>query len=241
MSAIAEPRLGGGFAASVLFHGALVAAFFFLRPGEPPPSPPIYRVQLFAAPPGERAIGVVQNQPTPTPPPETKTEKPKPTPKPVAAKPVVPKAKPTTKPVPAVKDVTPTPPTKVASPKVETPPPVAGGGETGGKGADVSNVDTGGLDFPYPWYTQNIIRRLILAWGEGAPAKDAVVRFVIKRDGTVDPQSIQLVVRGEYRNDQRAIGAVEQVADAKLFGALPPGYHEDILPVTVRFTPSMFK
>jgi hypothetical protein len=67
------------------------------------------------------------------------------------------------------------------------------------------------------------------------------VRFTIKRDGTVDPASIQLVTHGEYRNDQRAIGAVEQVADGKLFGALPPGFREDILPVTIRFTPAMFK
>lgn len=239
MSAIAEPRLGGGFAASVLFHGALVAAFFLLRPGTPPPSPPIYRVQLFAAPAGAPAIGVVQDQPAPTPPPVTKPEKPKPAPKPVVTRPV---PKPTAKSVPAVKQVTPPPvPAKTAPPKDDTPQPVAGGGPTGGKGADVGNLDTGGLDFPYPYYTQNIIRRLILAWGQGAPMKDAVVRFVIKRDGTVDPESIQLVVRGDYRNDQRAIGAVEQVADAKLFGALPPGFREDILPVTVRFTPAMFK
>lgn len=238
MSAIAEPRLGGGFAASVLFHGALVAAFFLLRPGAPPPSPPLYRVQLFAAPPGERAIGVVQDQPTPTPPPEKKIEKPKPAPKPVVTKPV---PKPTAKSVPAVKQVTPTPPTKVAPPKVETPQPVAGGGETGGKGADVGNVDTGGLEFNYPGYISNIIRQLILAWGQGAPRYDAVVRFTIKRDGTVDPASIQLVTHGNYANDNRALGAVEQVADAKLFGTLPPGFREDILPVTVRFTPAMFK
>ncbi len=237
MSAIAEPRLGGGFAASVLFHGALVAAFFLLRPGTPPPSPPVYRVQLFAAPPGPPAIGVVQDQPTPTPP-QTKPEKPKPAPKPVVTRPA---PKPTPKSVPAVKQSTPTPPTKVAPPKEEAPQPVAAGGETGGKGADVGNVDTGGLDFPYPGYTSNIIRQLILAWGQGAPRYDAVVRFTIKRDGTVDPESIQLVVHGNYQNDRRAIGAVEQVADAKLFGTLPPGFREDILPVTVRFTPSMFK
>src|SRR5262249_27623672 len=127
------------------------------------------------------------------------------------------------------------------TPKEETPPPVAGGGETGGKGADVANVQTGGLDFPYPFYTQNIIRQLILAWGQGAPRVDAVVRFTIRRDGSVDPASKQLVANGNSANDRRAIGAVEQVADGKLFGALPPGFREDILPVTVRFTPAMFK
>jgi hypothetical protein len=237
VSAIAEPRLGGGVAVSVLLHGALVAAFFLLRAGTPPPMPPLYKVQLFAAPPGERAIGVVQPQP-PVKPPEPKPEKPKQPPKPAVTRPV---PKPPAKAVPAAKQATPTPPEKTAPPKEETPAPTAGGGPTGGKGGDVSNVDTGGLEFNYPYYINNIIRQLILAWGQGAPRIDAVVRFTIKRDGTVDPASIQLVARGDYRNDQRAIGAVEQVADAKLFGTLPPGFHEDILPVTVRFTPAMFK
>jgi len=199
--------------------------------------PPLYKVQLFAAPPGERAIGAVQEQPA-VKPPEPKPEKPKQPPKPTVTRPV---PKPTAKAVPAVKQATPTPPEKTAPPKNETPAPTAGGGPTGGKGSDVSNVDTGGLEFNYPYYINNIIRQLILAWGQGAPRIDAVVRFTIKRDGTVDPSSIQLVARGDYRNDQRAIGAVEQVADGKLFGALPPGFREDILPVTVRFTPAMFK
>jgi hypothetical protein len=237
VSAIAEPRLGGGIAISVLLHGALVAAFFLLRAGTPPPMPPLYKVQLFAAPPGERAIGAVQEQPT-VKPPEPKTEKAKQPPKPVVTKPV---PKPTAKAVPAVKQTTPTPPEKTAPPKEETPPPTAGGGPTGGKGADVSNVDTGGLEFNYPYYINNIIRQLILAWGQGAPRVDAIVRFTIKRDGTVDPESIQLVAHNNYSNDRRAIGAVEQVADGKLFGPLPPGFREDILPVTVRFTPAMFK
>jgi len=49
------------------------------------------------------------------------------------------------------------------------------------------------------------------------------------------------VVQNQYSNDRRALGAVEQVADAGGFGSLPPGFREDILPVTVRFTPAMFK
>lgn len=237
MSAVAEPRLGGGVVASVMFHGALVAAFFLLRPGSMPPAPPVYRVQLFAAPPGERQVGVVQDQPAPTPPPATKPVVKQP-PKLVATKPT---PKPTAKTVPAIKPATPTPPTKTATAKDPEPAPVAGAGESGGHGADVANVQTAGLDFPYPAYIQNIIRQLILAWGQGAPRYDATVRFTIKRDGSVDPESIRLVVQNNYSNDRRALGAVEQVADAKGFGALPAGFREDILPVTVRFTPSMFK
>lgn len=237
MSAVAEPRLGGGFVASVMFHGALIAAFFLLRPGALPPAPPIYRVELFAAPPGERQVGVVREQPAPTPPPETKPVVKQP-PKPVATKPV---PKPTAKAIPAVKQATPTPPAKTQPVKTADPQPSAGGGESGGHGADVANVQTGGLEFPYPSYIQNIIRQLILAWGQGAPRYDATVRFTIKRDGSVDPESIRLVAQNNYSNDRRALGAVEQVADARGFGPLPPGFREDILPVTVRFTPSMFK
>jgi protein TonB len=232
---VAEPRLGGGIAVSVLFHGAFVAAFFLLRPGAPPPSPPLYRVQLFAAPPGERAVGVVQEQPAPVP--ETKPLKQPP--KPVATKPV---PKPTPKSVPVVKQTTPTPPAKTAPPKEASPAPTAGGGATGGHGADVANVETGGLEFPYQYYTANIIRQLILAFGQGAPQDSADVRFIIHRDGSVDVNNIQMVRSSRnYRFNQRVLGAVEQVADAKGFGPLPAGFREDILPVTVRFTPSMFK
>src|ERR1041385_7420728 len=108
VSAVAEPRLGGGFVASVMFHGALVAAFFFLRPGALPPAPPVYRVELFAAPPGERQAGVVQDQPQPTPPPETKPVVKQPPPKPVATK-LAPKPTPK-KAVAPIKQATPLPP-----------------------------------------------------------------------------------------------------------------------------------
>lgn len=235
MTAIAEPRLGGGFAASVLFHAALIAAFFVLRPGPPPPTPPIYRVQLFAAPPGERAIGVVQDQPAPV-----KETKPiKQPPKPVATKPA---PKPAPKTAPVVKAATPVAPPKATPAKAEAPAPAAGGGPTGGHGADVANVETGGIDFPYPYYTQNIIRQLLLAFGQSAPQDSADVRFIIHRDGSVDVDNIQMVRSSRnYRFNQRVLGAVEQVADGKLFGPLPAGFREDILPVTVRFTPSMFR
>jgi hypothetical protein len=66
VSAASAPRLSGGIVASVLLHGALVVGFFALRPPPPPPMPPLYRVRLYAAPPGARAIGVVQ-EPQPAP------------------------------------------------------------------------------------------------------------------------------------------------------------------------------
>lgn len=231
------PRLTAGVVASVLLHGGLIAAFFVMRPAPPPPSPPVYRVQLLAAPPGERAVGVVQEAPAAVPkaapaPPPTKTAVPKP-------KKITPAAK--AKPVP--KAATPVAPTKTAEqPKPTTPPQAAGGGPTGGKGADVANVDTPGIDFPYPYYTANIVRQLILQFGQTSARFTAEVRFVIRRDGSVDPQSIQLVTPSpNYSFNQRALGAVESAANAKAFGPLPAGFREDILPVTFRFAPSLIR
>ncbi len=232
----AEPRLGAGVLASVLLHGGLVAAFFVLRPGASPPGPPIYRVRLIAAPAGERAIGVVQPKPEPI------VEKPAPVapPKPVAKKtpaPVKTPVKPT-KQAPVKSTPTPTPPVT----KTAEPAPTAGGGPTGGRGADVANVVSTGIDFPYPAYSDNIARQLIQFFGQSSARFTAEVSFVIRRDGSVDPETIRFVTRsGNYSFDQRAYGAVESAANAHAFGPLPPGFREDILPVRFRFTPSLMR
>ena len=237
MTAAAEPRLAGGIVVSVLLHGGLVAAFFLLRPPTPPPSPPLYQVHLLAAPPGPRAIGVVQDQPQPPvekvlPPTPAKVTPTRPTPAP-------PKAK--LKPQPKVKAATPPAVPQKTQANPATPQPVAGGGETGGKGADVANVDTPGIEFPYPGYTNNIVRQLIIYLGRTAARDTAVVRFVIRRDGTVDPESIRPIAGSSYSFTQRALAAVEAAANAKVFGPLPAGFREDILPVTFRFTPALFR
>jgi periplasmic protein TonB len=234
------PRLSGGVIASVIFHCGLIAAFFLLRPAAPPPSPPIYRVRLIAAPPGERQIGVVrpakpapETPPAPLPPPEiTKTVTPRP-----KAPAIKPKAAPTPKAATAN-----APPKAEPKKKPETSEPTAAGGPTGGKGADVANIDTNGLEFPYPWYTTNVVSRILQAFHPGRGQFTMEVRFVIQRDGTVDPASIKPVTRsGNYPFDIAALGAVEVASRNKGFGPLPPGFHEDILPVTFRFSPSLGK
>jgi periplasmic protein TonB len=237
VTADSAPRLAGGFLASALLHGGIVAALILLASPRPPmPGPPLYRVQLIAAPAGDRAVGVVEPSPAPVV-----------SPAPVPPSKAPPKIKPTTtaktKPAPVPKAATPTPPTKTATPpKPETPPPTAGGGATGGKGTDVANVDTPGIEFPYPGYLQNISREVLRAFSTQATRLTLVadVRFMIKRDGTVDPESIRLVTSsGNYSFDQKALGAVESAANANRFGRLPDGFREDILPVTFRFTPSL--
>ena len=67
----------------------------------------------------------------------------------------------------------------------------------------------------------------------------------LETDGTAPPEAAAWLasgIEGAYRQPpavQQAMGAVEAASTNKAFGALPPGYREDILPVTFRFTPSL--
>jgi outer membrane biosynthesis protein TonB len=232
-------------AASVVLHGAAIAALFIVRPAAPGPSAPTFKVQLIAAPAGVRAAGVVQPTPPVAPnvaptapiPTTTKTT--------VAPKKVAPNAK--SKPAPAPKLATPAaaPVNKAANPadqqKKAGPVPTAGGGATGGNGADVANVSTNGIEFPYQPYINNIASQIIRRFQSSARL-NASVRFVIRRDGSVDPDGIRLVESsGNYLFDQTAIGAVEAAAKANAFQPLPASFGEDILPVTFKFTPSLIR
>jgi periplasmic protein TonB len=230
--------MGAGLIASVLLHGGLIAAFIVLRAATPPPAPPIYRVQLYGAPPtGTPAIGTVQ----PAPPPAEARRLPPPAIPPrnapramPAPKPKTPLAKPTAQP----KQTTPIPPVRTTEPPPSTAPAAAS--REGGKGADVANVDTPGLEFPYQPYINNIERQILLRFTSPSNRPfTAEVRFIIRRDGSVDPESISLSKSsGSYAFNQAAIGAVDAASNAKAFGPLPTGFREDILPVTFRFNPS---
>jgi hypothetical protein len=60
----------------------------------------------------------------------------------------------------------------------------------------------------------------------------ATVQFTIRRDGSVDTDSIKLFVaspNGSY--NKRAKAAIESAANLKLFGKLPDGFTDDVLPV----------
>lgn len=227
--------LGGPIVASVVLHVVVVALFFVFRAGPPPPSPPIYRVDLLAAPPGQRAAGVVKPQP-PTPAPQPPPTRPKTAPRDMPV--------PNTKAPPRAKtpEATPTLPTQT-KPDVKTPAPAAGGGETGGHGTDVVTVSTGGAEFPYPGYLENIVRQIALRFHpDQRGALRAEVFFLIQRDGTVPGSSIRLVSRsGVYSFDAEAQGAVESAANARVFGPLPAGYPNDALPVTFRFDPRLLR
>ncbi|HEX8724943.1 MAG TPA: TonB C-terminal domain-containing protein [Gemmatimonadaceae bacterium] len=233
----APPSLKVPIGASVLLHAALVTALVALRPPPAPPLPPVYRVQLIAAPAGPRAIGVVRETPAVPQPVEQVTPPPKPK---VAPKtvPVAPKKVQKTPPKPVVKpkETTPVPPgTKTQ--RVTSKTPTAGGGPEGGKGSDVANVSTPGIDFPFPGYVENITRQVALRFQPpGNSALTAQVVFLIHRDGSVTDFRFQRK-SGSYAFDLAAQGAIDAAGTARAFGPLPSAYPDDVLPVIFTFDP----
>lgn len=222
---------------SALLHVGAGATLLVARPAPAPARPPVYRVNIIAAPPGPRQIGAV----TPTPPATTPAET-----KPPARAEVTPPA-----PVLPSKTVVPrrTPPppaTPVPIPPQTTrptaPAPQAGGGATGGRGTDVATVRTEGIEFPYPGYLNNIVRQIALRFDPSTrnSALRAEVSFLIHRDGSVS--NLRFLTRsGVYAFDLEAQGAVEAAASAHAFGPLPGGFTDDVLPVIFSFDPSLLR
>ena len=230
--------LGVPLGVSAGLHVVVLAAMFVLRPAPPPPLPPVYRVDIVAAPPGPRQAGVVRPA-TPTPPAATPT--PPPRAEAPTREPAVPiKAEPPKRtPTPASTPVPP-PAEPVRQPAPQTPAPTAGGGPTGGRGADVATISTEGIEFPFPGYLNNIVRQIALNFSppnRNAPLR-AEVFFLIQRDGTVT--GVRFITRsGNYQFDLEAQGAIE--AAAPNFGRLPAGYPEDALPVVFSFDPRVLR
>jgi periplasmic protein TonB len=242
---------------SAVLHLLVVAGFLVSRSHTRVAAPPTYRVTLIAAPAAPRQVGVArETPPEPAPAPEapaTAPEVPAPAP-PARAMPepervAAPPAK--TPPIRAPKVATPsvgapTPKTAAAKPAAPTArptpaAPAAGGGPTGGRGADVANVRTEGIEFPYPVYLQNVVRQIALQFRPPPnSALRAEVTFLIRRDGSIS--GLRLVSRsGSFSFDQDAMGAVEAAARANSFGPLPPGFTDDVLPVIFSFDPRLIR
>ena len=243
MTAVAAPPPPGGglagaaaFVASIAMHVAIIVAFLSLRPARPAATPPIYRVNIIAAAPGPAAAGVV-----------TPAAQPVETPK---AAPPRPKSEEV---VPVQTKVPPRRVPKLATPSVSekradrnAPAPVAAGGEEGGRGTDVANVRTEGIDFPFPGYLENIVRQIALRFKppRGQQLK-AEVMFLIKRDGTIS--GFRFIQRsGSFTFDLEAQSAVEVAGQANArgqtpFGPLPTGFREDVLPVMFSFDPRLIR
>jgi protein TonB len=241
-------RLVAPFTLSALLHAAVATLLFnTLKERKPVALPPMYRVNIVAAPPGERAIGEVKTaqakattpvtQPTAT----QSTVKEMPTPKAKPAPKTTARATPTEgKVAPSPKPSAPTESKVKSQPKTEAPK--AGGGPTGGKGTDVATVRSDGIEFPFPGYLNNIVRQIAINFKPRNPAArlKAEVRFLIHRDGSVSDLTFTRR-SGNFSFDLEAQGAVEAASTAHAFGPLPTGFPDDVLPVVFSFDPEFLK
>ncbi|HJU88118.1 MAG TPA: TonB C-terminal domain-containing protein [Gemmatimonadaceae bacterium] len=231
----ATAGLSGPLGLSLLLHLSLVATLLVFRGTGPVARPPMYRVDLVAAPAGTRQEGIVPPRPQPpTPAPETPTPPPRAQTNP-RDMPMPAKATPPTRQPPA--PATPVEPRATTTPST-TP---AGGGPTGGRGTDVVTVRTEGVEFPFPRYLENIVRQIAKNF---TPPRNttlsAEVMFLIRRDGSI--ADLRIAKRsGNYAFDLEALGAVEAAGNARAFGPLPDGFTDDVLPVIFSFDPTVLR
>jgi len=233
------------FTLSALLHAAVATLLFnTLKERKPVALPPMYRVSIVAAPPGERAIGEVKSgQPKATtavtqPSTAQSTLKEMPLPKAKPAQKTPARATPSvSKPAPKAGAIV-----AKAVPQPKTEAPKAGGGPVGGKGTDVATVRSDGIEFPFPGYLNNIVRQIALNFkprNTNARLK-AEIRFLIHRDGSVS--DLTFIRRsGNFSFDLEAQGAVEAASSARRFGPLPDGFPDDVLPVVFSFDPEFLK
>jgi outer membrane biosynthesis protein TonB len=228
----AKPKIGVPIAMSGAIHGSLVALVLLAARPDRTPLPPVYRVQLVAAPPGERAIGVVTDAPAPAAPAPLPPKRAESIPKvtPPARRPPARKATPNATVVPDAR----------ATKKTEAAPK-AGGGPKGGQGADVANVNLEGIEFPYPAYLRNIVTQIAARFKpRNAGVLSTEIVFLIRRDGSVS--EIRLRKRsGSLAYDVEAQGAIEAAASARAFGPLPSDWADDVLPVIFTFDSKLIR
>ncbi len=235
MKAAARPAqgLGGAFALSILLHAGAILPFVIYKAAPEATLPPMYRVDLVAAPPGDRAAGVVRE----TPPVAEPTAKAPPkaiAPDPVKTAPINAPSR-RREPTRATPNITAKSTERVDASKA----PTAGGGDVGGAGTDVATVRTEGIEFPFPGYLQNIVRQVALNFHPRNPgALKAEVFFFIRRDGSVTGFRF-VTSSGNFAFDLEAQGAVE--AASRNFGPLPAGFSDDILPVSFSFDPARLR
>jgi protein TonB len=234
--------LGRSLVVSMVLHGSAIAALLLWQVKPAPPRPPVYRVNLVGAPPGPRAIGVVDSRPAPTapvaqaqapsgierpPPPVVAPTRTRPTPPPPAR-------------------ATPTPSRTAqagqaeAAPSTEATAAPRAGSSSGGRGADVATIRTDGIAFPAPGYLNNIVRQVYVRFSPPSRFANrplrAEVSFLIARDGSVSEIRVEQT-SGEYAFDLEARSAIEAAGTSRSFGPLPQEWTDDVLRVYLTFTP----
>jgi outer membrane biosynthesis protein TonB len=221
-----DPRsnLAGGIGTLVV-HGA-AALFLVSQVRTTTATPPVYAVNLVAAPaPTERKRIAREAIPTP---PQEKPAPVKPSPKPPPKAPPKPEPKP---PAPAEPDREAPAPTAAEAAPAE--------GETPSTGTDAVTIKTPGLEFPYPEYLRNIVNQVYQRWDRDDARQNsfAEISFLIRRDGSV--HDIRFVTNsGSFAFDISAQGAIEAAGNTFAFGPLPDGWEADVLPVSFYFKPA---
>src|ERR1700674_4044860 len=233
------------FTLSAILHAAVATLLFnTLKERKQVALPPMYRVEIVAAPPGERAIGEVKSGQA-----KATTSVTQPTAAQSTLKEMpLPRAKPAQKTPARATPSVPKPPAKAGAPDTKAVPqpkteaPKAGGGPIGGKGTDVATVRSDGIEFPFPGYLNNIVRQIAINFKPRNPAArlKSEVRFLIHRDGSVSDLTF-VRKSGNFSLDLEAQGAVEAASSARAFGPLPPGFPDDVLPVVFSFDPAFLK
>jgi outer membrane biosynthesis protein TonB len=214
---------GLGLAGTALVHG-LAGVMLFGNTTRHRPAPPVYKVQLVAAPePGaetRKAPEAVERPAAEQPAPALK---PKPQPKSTVSRATPPPAPDATH--------------REAAPRT-TPKAAPLPGEKPSTGSDEVTVSTEGVEFPYPEYLQNAMTQILRRWQR--PFQNALleaeVSFFIHRDGSIT--DLQFVKRsGNFGFDLEAEGAVEEAGRFRAFGQLPAGWKSDVLFVRFFFAP----
>ncbi len=214
---------GAAFTGTVALHVVAGVALFTSPRLAYDVMPPVYAVELIAAPrpqPVEqrRAPEVVQrpaDPPVPTQRPPRRTS--------VAETPPPPSPQPQQKePAPRTNPVEP-------APNVEP-----------STGSDPATVKTTGVQFPFPDYLRNLVGQVYRQWQRpsGNVSLRAEVMFLVHRDGSIS--GFQFIKRsGNFGFDLEAQGAIERAA--RFFGALPTGFDADVLPVHFFFDPTTIR
>ncbi len=212
---------GVAFFGTVVLHGAVVAGALWTPSTRRPAAPPVYRVELVAAPapqPNQRRAPEAVERPAEQSAPIA-VERPRRTS--VAETPPPPVARREERePAPRTNPVQPAPNVKPST------------------GSDVATVKTSGVDFPYPEYLRNIVAQIHRRWQRpgGSSTLSAEILFFVRRDGSIS--NLQFVRRsGSFAFDLEAQGAIEAAGTANAFGPLPDGYGADVLPVSFFFDP----
>lgn len=218
------PRQGGnvplGLIGTVVVHGVVLVGFLASATGAHS-APPVYRVQLVAAPevqpdarPAPQAVQREAEQPEPPPP------SPKPAPKNTASEAAPPPAPDSKK--------------REAAPRT-TPKAKPLPGEKPSTGSDPATISTEGIEFPFPEYLQNMQSQVLQRWQRPSSSLEGEVSFMVHRDGSVT--DLQFVRRsGDFGFDLEAQGAIEEAGRVKAFGPLPDGWVPDVLFVRFYFT-----